>query len=71
MEDGTARIPATVTIYLGRGTWTVCLNERQLKLVTFADSNTLVGAFEAMEAKLAGPEPGWKEWRGTTKGGKK
>lgn len=59
-EDGKARKPCSLTVFVGDGGVKACLNEKNVGLVMFATSATLDGLFGALEGRLGDEEPDWQ-----------
>lgn len=62
-EDGTARLPSTVSVFLQHGKWTACLTEKNWGLILFATADRLEGLWEALDARLAEPKADWRQDR--------
>lgn len=58
--DGEPRQLASMTIFVDGGSWKACLSDRDTDQALFASSETLAGLLDAMEGRLAGPDPDWR-----------
>lgn len=68
-EDGSARVPGTLTIFAD-GCWVkACLSDRDQGLVAFASSDSFTGLLEALELGLQGDTLEWRPQQ--QKGGKR
>lgn len=68
-RDGSMRMPAAVAITVGRFGIVATLNERQERCSTSVEVLTFDEIFDALEAKISGPNPGFREWGSPAKGG--
>lgn len=59
--NGKPRETGTLTLWPDSGTVQMVLNARAEGMKLYAESVSLEGIWEALEAKITGPEPGWKE----------
>jgi hypothetical protein len=59
-EDGTARLPSPVTIFVQHGKWTACLTEKNWGLILFATADRVEGLWEALDARLGDPKADWR-----------
>lgn len=62
-EDGTPRLPSTVSIFLQHGKWTACLTEKNWGYILFATAERLEAIWEALDARLSDPKADWRQDR--------
>jgi hypothetical protein len=59
-EDGSPRIPGSITLFAEDGAWKACLNDKGMQLVAFVTARSAEGLFEAMQGALM---TGLADWR--------
>jgi hypothetical protein len=59
-EDGSARVPGSITLFAEEATWKACLNDKGMGLVAFASAGSVEGLLEALEHGLS---TGLMDWR--------
>jgi hypothetical protein len=62
LKDGSARKPSSVRVWLGRGDWSVSLNDEHTRKTLYAASGTLSECWMALQLKIASPEARWVDW---------
>jgi len=57
---GKARLTATLNVSFGADGFTLCLKDRETGQITFCQGDTLQGALEGLESRLAEGEAVWR-----------
>jgi len=66
-DDGTARTPSTVTLFVEGGVLKAALNDREMKRSLYVTSMSLEGAIGLLEEALATDTADWRLWSGGSK----
>lgn len=59
-EDGSARIPGTLTVFREGSMLKGCLNDRDQSLVAFVSASSFTGLLEALDAGLQADDLDWR-----------
>jgi len=63
-DDGAARVPSTLTVFVEDGLWKAVLHERQVQLNLFMTAKGFYELLAGLEARLASGEAEWRKERG-------
>jgi len=63
-DDGAARSPSTLTVFVEDGMWKAVLHERQMQLNLFMTARGFYDLLAGLEGRLASGEAEWRKERG-------
>lgn len=69
-DDGSAREPSTVSLFIDQGVFKASLNDRDGKRSMYVTGSTFQACLDALEGNLAHDEGSWRSWNNRTKKGK-
>lgn len=59
-DDGSAREPATLLVFVDEGRWKACLNDKANARVGWRSADSFAGLLDVVEAGLAGGSMDWR-----------
>lgn len=62
-EDGSARVPSTVTFFVDSGVFKLCVNDKDAQASLYTSANTLQDALVATEKRLGENPADWRFWK--------
>lgn len=66
-DDGSAREPSTITLFIESGTFKAALNDRDGKRSMYVSAGSLRAVLDALEANVSEDRGDWRSWNARTK----